>query len=282
MKDMCVRGVRGALVMALAALVSACAAAPTAPSATNPVLLRGVVPQGGAPVPPRDSLGLVNALGATRFLAFGDSITVGVTSSFDGAFLFGAAPGVDYPSQLDGLLESAFTTQDFLVDNFGLGAEEVQHALANGRFAQAMAAKRPQGLLLLEGINDLNNGASVPAVVAGLQQMLDIAQLYNATVLLGTMFQTCESTDPNTGRFRHNSVDLIVPFNSVLKAMAAGRLNVYVVDIFAAFGNNCSSAGGVGLLGGDGLHPSGNGYSVMAQTFGVAIRDRFPVRGSFQ
>ena len=36
------------------------------------------------------------------------------------------------------------------------------------------------------------------------------------------------------------------------------------------------------LLGADGLHPTTNGYVVMATTFGLAIRDRFPVRGSFQ
>jgi lysophospholipase L1-like esterase len=245
------------------------------------VLQRGAAPQ-GAPVPPRDSLGLVNALGATRFLAFGDSITEGVTSSFDGAVLFSAATAVAYPGQLDALLEASFASQDFTVDNFGAGGEEVINAVASGRLAQALALRRPQGLLLLEGINDLNSGKSVSAVVAALQQMVEVAELYNATVLLGTMFQTCESTDPTTGRFRHNSIELIAPFNSALKAMASGRQNVYVVDIFAVFGNNCGPHGGVGLLGGDGLHPNPNGYSVMAQTFGVAARDRFPVRGSFQ
>jgi lysophospholipase L1-like esterase len=64
--------------------------------------------------------------------------------------------------------------------------------------------------------------------------------------------------------------------------MAAGRQNVYVVDLYAVFGNNCGPDGGVNLLGGDGLHPSPNGYSVMTSTFAAAIRDRFAVRGSLQ
>jgi lysophospholipase L1-like esterase len=95
------------------------------------------------------------------------------------------------------------------------------------------------------------------------------------------MFQTCVSVSP-TGVVRQNSADLIVPFNAAIRSMAAGRQNVYVVDLYAVFGNNCGPDGGVGLLGGDGLHPSPNGYSVMASAFSQAIRDRFAVRGSFQ
>lgn len=242
---------------------------------------RGGVPLGGDP-PPRDSLGPINAVGATRFVAYGDSITFGVVSSFDGGLLFDPPPGYAYPGLLDGLLEAAFPSQDFTVANEGLPGEEAAHALSTGRFASVMAARRPQGLLLLEGINDLNNGVSVSAVVASLQQMVDIARVYNSTVLIGAMFQTCESTDPNTGRMRLNSTDKIVAFNAAIRSMVAGRQNVYLVDLYARFGNNCGSNGGTGLLGGDGLHPSPNGYSAMAGAFGAAIRDRFPVRGSFQ
>ena len=75
---------------------------------------------------------------------------------------------------------------------------------------------------------------------------------------------------------------MIVAFNNALTAMAAGRQNVYVVNMFAAFGDNCGPEGGVNLLGSDGLHPTVAGYSAMAQAFGNALRDRFPVRGSFQ
>jgi lysophospholipase L1-like esterase len=227
-------------------------------------------------------LGPVNGVGATRFVAFGDSITWGVVSSFDGGLLFDPPPGFAYPAQLDGLLEAAFSSQDFSVANEGLPGEETSGALSSGRLATVLAAQRPQGLLLLEGINDLNNGASVSAVVGRLQQMIDLARVYNSTVLIATMFQTCTSTDPTTGRVRLNSTEKIVPFNSAIRTMAAGRQNVHVVDLYAAFGNNCGGNGGTGLLGGDGLHPSASGYAVMATSFGQAIRDRFPVRGSFQ
>ncbi len=265
----------------LAALAAQCAETPTSPSSSGAALSRGSVPQEGPPAS-GDSLGTVNALGATNFLAFGDSITWGTLSSFDGGFLFDPCGGCSYPSQLDGLLEANFGSQDFTVNNFGQPGEWAAQAVSSGRFQQAVAAQRPRGLLLLEGINDLNNGRSVADTVGSLQQMVDIARLYNATVLLSTMFQTCRSVQPGTGQVRENSANQIVAFNNALTAMAAGRQNVYVVDLFGAFGNNCGPDGGVNRLGADGLHPTTTGYQVMATTFGLAIRDRFPVRGSFQ
>jgi len=277
------RGGRLAGVVLLAVAAAQCAQTPTSPSTSGSVLSRGEAPQSGPPPTGGDSLGTINALGATNYLAFGDSITWGTTSSFDGGFLFDPCGGCSYPSQLDNLLEAAFTTQNFTVNNAGNPGEWAQQAVSSGRFQQAVNAQRPQGVLLLEGINDLNNGRSVAAVVASLQQMVDIARLYNATVLVSTMYQTCVSTQPGTGQVRLNSADKIVSFNNAITAMAAGRQNVYVVNLYGAFGSgNCGPDGGINLLGADGLHPTVSGYQVMANTFGQALRDRFPVRGSFQ
>jgi len=266
----------------LLALGSAqCAQTPDSPTGPSPVLSRGAAPQAGVPAP-ADSLGTVNALGATNFLAFGDSITWGQTSSFDGGFLFDPVPGTEYPTQVDNQLESAFSTQDFTVVNAGVPGEWATQALSSGRFAQQMATVRPQGLLLLEGINDLNNEQSTAATVAALQQMVELARLYNTTVFIGTMFQTCVSTHPMTGQVRPNAATKITGFNSALRAMATGRQNVHVVDLYPAFGDNCGPDGGVALLGGDGLHPNPSGYTVIATTFANVLRSVFAVRGSFQ
>ncbi len=265
----------------LAVSAARCAQTPTSPSTPGSVLSRGSVPQGGAPTPSPDPLG-VNAVGATRFLAFGDSITFGTESSFDGGFLFDPCPGCSYPEQLDAGLEASYPVQDFAVGNFGQPGEQTGQAVSSGRFASTIAAQRPQGLLLLEGINDLNSGRSIGEVVGSLQQMVEIARLHNATVLISTMFQTCVSVQPGTGQVRQNSADRIVAFNNALTAMAAGRQNVYVVNLYGAFGDNCGPDGGVNLLGADGLHPTVNGYAAMATAFRAAIAARFPVRGSFQ
>lgn len=267
-----------------------CGRSPESPTGPGPVLTVGRnVPQSGD-VPAPDSLGTIAQLGATRFLAFGDSITCGTPGAFpqmDIAFddpnctLPAGSP--QYPALVRTLLQAASPTQAFTVTNEGRPAEWAQQAISTGRFAARMAALRPQGLLLLEGFNDLNNGSAISATVSALQQMLELAGLYNTTVLIGTMFQTCYSENPFTGRVRTNAADRIVPFNDALRTMVAGRQNVYIVDLYAAFGsNNCLSDRGTNYVGEDGLHPSPSGYSRIASTFGAAIRDRFAVRGSFQ
>jgi lysophospholipase L1-like esterase len=271
-------------VAALTALVTvACAESPALPTAPGAVLAVASAPQTGAPVPAGDPLPAIPALGATRFLAFGDSITCGVSGVFpqvDIAF-DSTCFNTGYPEALDGLLEAASATQDFTVDNEGRPGEEARLALS--RFTSLVSVRRPQAVLLLEGINDLNSGTSVSSAVAAMQQMVDVARAYGATVLLGTMFQTCYSVNPYTGRVRTNSTALVAPFNSALRAMVAGRENVYVVSVDTAFGNaNCGSERGINLVGEDGLHPSPSGYSAIAQTFGMAIRSVFAVRGSYQ
>jgi len=282
------RVVRAVTVVAWVTAAAACSAPQDSPTAPSSVLTVGAAPQTGAP--PAAPLPAVSALGATRYLAFGDSITCGVPGAFprapaDLAFddpTCQLQPGSpQYPQILRGLLQSASPAQVFTVDNQGRPGEEARFAYS--RFSSLVAAQRPQVVLLLEGINDLNNGAGVTATVAALQQMVELARVYSATVMVGTMFQTCYSVNPYTGRVRTNSTDLIVPFNSAVRSMVAGRFNVYVVDIYAAFGtNNCGFEQGINLVGEDGLHPSPSGYNAIASAFGAAIRDKLAVRGSYQ
>lgn len=277
-----VRRPRLALTVLLVLVSAQCAQVPASPTAPSAVVSRGAVPQAGGPPPAGDSLPPVSALGATRFLAFGDSITCGTPSSFD-VFSFDTlcTESNGYPQILRGVLQSVSPGQTFTVTNEGRPGEWAQQAISTGRFAQLMATLRPQGLLLLEGVNDLNNGSGIGSTVNALQQMVELARVYHTTVLIGTMFQTCLSTSPS-GVVRTNAADRIVSFNAAIRAMAAGRQNVYVVNVDTVFGNNCGPDGGVGWLGGDGLHPSPSGYTRLASTFASAIRERFAVRGSFQ
>src|SRR5262245_66113205 len=76
------------VVIGLAAGVAACADSPTAPSPVPPAGHVAEFAQQPPPVPPRSPATLAGALGVTRFIAFGDSITYGTLSSFDGLFLF--------------------------------------------------------------------------------------------------------------------------------------------------------------------------------------------------
>lgn len=263
-----------ALVPTLALV--ACSATPTSPSSQAPgpgSFIVGAasdqppaVPSALVPTPPQ-------ALGATKFLAFGDSITYGVLSSFDGAFLILDEPG-SYPTLLRSMLTQDHAPQSFTVVNMGFPGETAREGV--DRLPGVLAFHRPQVVMLLEGINDLNFGVPLNQVAGNVLSLVQTARLFNCTVLVATMPQTYYSVDPADGRIRENSADKIVPFNNEVRQLVSGLQNVYIVDVYAAFGNNRS------LMGGDGLHPTSAGYQLMAQVFHQAISSVFPVRGSVQ
>jgi lysophospholipase L1-like esterase len=281
----------------LAALAAACTQTPTGPSASAPVQSIGSLSQGGEAAPPivGDAACVVNGtvcpgLGASRFMAFGDSITWGVPSSFDALDILYVPPepADSYPRQLTTLLRSAYPAQQpgISMTNAGWPGELASPSATRSRFQQAMAAFRPQAVLLLEGINDLNNGVGIGSAVNGLAQLVDVARTYNATVFVSTMFQTCRSVETlpdGSVRVRENAAALVPAFNDAVTAMASGRQNVHVVNLHNVFGSNyCTATGGSGPLGNDGLHPNGSGYALIANKLRENIAQVFAVRGSFQ
>ncbi|MGE0042326.1 MAG: SGNH/GDSL hydrolase family protein [Vicinamibacterales bacterium] len=263
---------RACLAALLLVAAAACSRTPTGPSPVVPAAPLGALHVEPPPVPPRVAPTPPTALGATRFLAFGDSITAGVLSSFDGMFLYDGSTQ-SYPTRLQLGLNNYHAPQTFTVINRGIPGEWAQDGAR--RIQTELSNYRPQGLLLLEGINDLNNSRSISSTVSALGRILDTAALFQVTVIISTMPQTYEITDPN-GNVRDNSHTEITAFNDAVRQVAAGRSNVFVVDMYAAFGSNR------GLIGGDGLHPNEQGYEVMATTFLQALESAWAVRGSFQ
>lgn len=263
-------------ISAVFVFVSACSqTSPTAPTPAADGVLVGSVAQDPpippAYVPPTD---LSRSLGATRFLSFGDSITEGVESSFDGMFLFDS-PAAAYPTNLLGLLNANYQPGGFTVINRGRGGEAAYQA--SGRLTSELSAQRPQVLLLLEGVNDMIGGGRSPTEAASAAAALvDTGRFFNCTVLVATMFQTVERETPD-GVIRNNAHDRIVPFNNELRRLVSGRQNVHIVDLYAAFGSNPG-----GLVGNDGLHPTPAGYARIADTFRERIAQVFAVRGSLQ
>lgn len=262
------------LTLCALALLTACSETPTSPTATpSGVQIEGVSQQ-PPPIPPRAGPAVqIHAIGANRFVAFGDSITWGTESQFDG-LLFDSGPAA-YPKQLADILTAHFPQpQGYVVANYGVPGEGAVEG--SQRLAEVLANDRPQALLLLEGINDLNVGRSIGTVTAALGTMLDYARVYNTTVFISTMFQTYEADNPNTGQHRTNSASQVPALNAAIRQLAAGRQNVYLVDMYEEFGSNRS------YVGGDGLHPTPLGYQVMARAFEDAIAVAFAVRGSIQ
>jgi len=185
-------------------------------------------------------------LSATTFLAFGDSITLGMT--FD-----------TYPGHLQAQLRQRYQTQNPAVINAGVDGERASPT-GQGRLPGELSASRAQALLLLEGTNDLNGGvAGQNRAIEALTEMVRLAKGRGVTVFLATI------PPQRPGAQRAFTQPQVVGFNDSVRALAQ-RESVTLVDIYAAM------IGDLSLIGPDDLHPNERGHAVMAQTFFTAIQ----------
>jgi len=200
----------------------------------------------------------IPVLGATRFVAFGDSIT-------EGKLATGEPPPVPYPADVMARLTARYTTQQFTVQNAGNGAETTSGGV--GRLPGVLSATNAEALLLLEGVNDLAPGdaSAISVVINNLRTMIQQARSRGVAVFLGTLLPEIPGGSRTGARL------LIVPTNDQIRALAASQ-GVTLVDVYQAF-----SGMETVLIGGDGLHPTVAGYSMIAQTFFDAIRAKLEV-----
>jgi lysophospholipase L1-like esterase len=217
-------------------------------------------PAAPPPPPPRIS--------ATRFVAFGDSITLGVLSI--GPQMLVQSPPSSYPFKLQVLLSNRYTTQTIDVLDEGVGGERADSGV--NRLPRVLSADAPQTLLLMEGINDLNGdgAAAIPTIVDALRSMIRAARDRGIRVFIGTLLPQ------RPGARRAYSWALVQPANDEIRAMAA-REDVVLVDLYEAFGGEAGT-----LIGDDGLHPNAAGYEKIAETFFEAIRARLEVAENIQ
>jgi lysophospholipase L1-like esterase len=205
----------------------------------------------------------------TKFLAFGDSITVGWTSelnpSGDPVYLLSTLTTQSYPSVLQSLLAARYTTQSITVLNEGKGGERAQDAL--GRASAAFNGNRPDVVLIMMGYNDLGVGeAGIDPGIRAVNDLVKEARFRGARVLLATL------TPPPIGVNRGIGNTTISRFNERLKDVARGE-NIPLVDVYAALAvdpNRYNSA--------DGRHLNAAGYRLVAETFMTAIRNEFENR----
>jgi lysophospholipase L1-like esterase len=238
-----------------------------------PVVI-GSLPQGiVAPTPPRITIAPPKAIGVTRIVAFGDSITWGAQSSFDPRFLFAAANG-GYVERLQAGLNAYHAPQQFQVFNEGVPGEWASAPGTLTRLQAAIRNRQAHAVLLLEGINDLNNDVSVARTLSGLGSLVNAATSLGVPVIVATMFQTYQSTGPD-GVVRTTAAAVVPTYNTEIRRLVTGRLNVHLLDLEPVMRNRA-------YVGNDGLHPTDAGFEVLASSFLAAIEAAFPVRGSFQ
>jgi lysophospholipase L1-like esterase len=192
-------------------------------------------------------------LSRTRFMAFGDSITVG------------DAAGVTYPAFLQTQLRARYSSQasNIAVTNAGRGGERLLDGVL--RFEDAFAVHRPDVVLLMEGVNDLLSlGPDTSTEL--LQFMAQYAMSRNVMVLLGSMLPS------PPGRPLSQPARQLQLLNGRLEAMARQQGLVYV-DLYNPLLPAVET-----MIGPDGLHPTEVGYRRIADLFFNAIRNQFEGR----
>lgn len=200
---------------------------------------------------------------ATRFLAFGDSLTLGVTSAAP-TILLANRPD-SYPFKLGTLLTARYQTQTPESLNDGVGGETAARTPASQsvgrlRLPGSLDANQPEVLLLMEGTNDLLSGQSgADNALIALEEMVTLGKGSSIRVFLATI-------PPQRPGGRRDRVAKMIPgFNDSIRQIAA-RQGVPLVDVYSALKDRLD------LIGVDDLHPTPQGYDVIAQTFFEVIR----------
>lgn len=220
------------------------------------------------------SVAWVPQLAATRYLAFGDSMTAGVVSP--APFVLIESPE-SYPFKLGQLLAARYLDQSTLVDNDGKPGELAQPGAE--RLRSSILRNRPEVVLLWEGANDLLacSGVSgfdaciqyraIPDIIRGLSDQIRTGKDSEVRVMLATHPPQRVGGTPARG----DAAAWVPELNRQIAALAASR-DVPLVDLYAAFPTNIGA-----LVGVDGLHLTETGYALVAQTFLDAIKKAYDV-----
>lgn len=194
-------------------------------------------------------------LALTRFLAFGDSMTDGQSAV---SSRYSLDPVTSYPTMLRQMLAQRYPTQATQVENAGRSGEWA----ADGQFRLGTELSRyePEVLLLMEGANDLAalGARGMDPATAAVESMVAEAGRRGVRVYLATL------PPQRPGGSRATSIELLPAYNDWMRRIARDR-GATLVDVNAAFGSDLS------LLSADGLHPTVDGYRVIAQAFADAI-----------
>jgi lysophospholipase L1-like esterase len=231
-------------------------------------------------------------LGATKFLAFGDSFTEGE----DGQRLrlvphshFIYSTGT-YPYLLEGMLNDAYAAEPIHVQNEGRSGEPIDQS--RQRLTGTLRSQRPQALLLLDGYNDLfgNCAAARPQdvassrcttaineVVSSYRKMIQDAKSRGVTYVLASTLTPSGNYVPGpTVVDRRIASSAITAVNAKLVPVIRSE-GATVVDSYAAFLGHEAE-----YIADDGLHPPRAGYQALADTFFGSIKDTIPSTSAFR
>jgi len=261
------------------------------PAAVTPVdatTIRAVTPAGTAPggvavsvtnpgfLPATLANGFIyDAVGpflyADTILAFGDSMTFGVTSRFCDAGICGANT-VGYPQRLEDILRARFPAQAAVVQGAGAAGECASAAGCNGTAGRdrlpVTIAPAHDLVVILEGVNDTNAIASDAFITDALRAMVQSAHAAGKSVILCGLLPVKPRED--NGMYKADPAR-VASMNIRLRDLATSEA-VPFVDMVGAFGPAFQP-----LLSPDGLHPNEAGYQRMAEAVAGAVIANFSI-----
>jgi lysophospholipase L1-like esterase len=201
-------------------------------------------------------------LSRTRFMAFGDSITDGATTLEPLVML---APSETYPSKLEQMLLQRYPTQTFVVSNQGKNGETAAEGAT--RLPPLLDSEKPEVVLLLEGVNAVWL-LSTSRQADSIRRMIVSARQRDVEVILATLMPVSAEYDAR----RSPSLSRIRALNARIVDLAAEYRVGPVVDLYSLFEANMH------LLGADGLHPTLEGQTRIAEAFRDEIVRRYEAK----
>ena len=228
------RGTRWAAVLALAGVLAsapACVDSGRAPSSGQPV----VSPAVASP----------DASSAVRFLALGDSFTIGT----------GSTPAESFPARLSSRWRAkgcTLTLENVAVNGY-TSDDVIELELPS------IASFRPTFVSIAVGANDIVRGRSLDAYRENVRRILEAAKASGARVVV--LPQPDWSRSPTAATFGSQPAlaDAIAKFNATLAAEARAK-GVEWVDLVPLMQRQALK----GQLATDGLHPSADAYDEWA------------------
>ncbi len=240
-------------VLVLGAVIASAACG--APALTAPESVVVVPPQVIVPAP-------VVLLSTPRILAFGDSLTEGA----DGDTPFGpidpTTPGLpqSYPYKLQALLAARYTSQTISVFSAGKGGATAAGPDGVPRLSGLLTQLKPDVVILLYGVNDLNAGTPIPDVAASMTQLISEVRGRGAYPLLSSVPRQVP------GAQRAFSPTLIQPYNAALQTVSINTGALFA-DIYPLISES--------MIARDGLHLTESANATLAAAYFAVLKARF-------
>jgi acyl-CoA thioesterase-1 len=165
------------------------------------------------------------------------------------------------------MLLQRYPTQPIVVINSGEGGEDTREGAQ--RLPSVLQAEKPQVILLLEGINTID-ALSTDRQTTALRTMLTDAQRAGVEVVIATVMPVL----PTWRHYRSTIPPKIIALNEGIFQLANEYGLGSVVDLYALFDANPQ------LIGQDGLHPTAEGQTRIAEAFGDEIVRRYESRAT--